>query len=107
MNPIAANLERFRQGVASHDRENPDHTAYGIGVSAFDLERLGFDDGETLWPGITITVDGGQSANFRVLCDGEHTGPGAREREQAEREQRAREGHRVPAPLIIDDPVPA
>ena len=95
MNKIAANLERFRQGVAGHDRENPDHTSYGIGVSAFDLERLGFEDGETLWPGITITVDGGQSGNFRVLCDGEHTGPGAREREQAEQERRTYEAPKV------------
>lgn len=69
---IAKNLERFRQGVAGHDRENPNHTAYGIGLSHFDMERLGFEEGEDLWPGIRVEADGGQSANFRVLCDGEH-----------------------------------
>lgn len=80
---IAANLQRFRIAVNSHDRENPNHSpAYGIGVSAFDLERLGFDDGEELWPGIRIEVDGGTSGNFRVLCDGEHDKEEAAEVEQ-------------------------
>lgn len=69
---IAKNLERFAQAVASHDRENPSHTAYGIGLAHFDMERLGFDEGEEVLPGITIHVDGGVSGNFRVLCDGQH-----------------------------------
>jgi hypothetical protein len=69
---IAKNLERFAQAVAAHDRENPTHTAYGIGLAHFDLERLGLEEGEEILPGITIEVDGGVSGNFRVLCDGEH-----------------------------------
>jgi len=69
---IAKNLERFAQAVAAHDRENPTHTAYGIGLAHFDMERLGLEDGETILPGITIHVDGRTSGNFRVLCDGEH-----------------------------------
>ena len=69
---IAENLERFAQGVAAHDRENPTHTAYGIGLAHFDMERLGLEEGEEILPGITIHVDGGVSGNFRVLCDGEH-----------------------------------
>jgi hypothetical protein len=69
---IAKNLERFAQAVASHDRENPTHSAYGIGLAHFDLERLGFEEGEEVLPGITIEVDGGVSGNFRVLCDAEH-----------------------------------
>jgi hypothetical protein len=70
---VAKNLERFRQGVFAHDRENPDHPpAYGVGLSHFDLERLGFEDGETLWPGVRVEADGGQTGNFRVLCHGQH-----------------------------------
>ena len=69
---IARNLERFAQAVAAHDRENPTHTAYGIGLAHFDLERLGFEEGEEVLPRITIHVDGGVSGNFRVLCDAEH-----------------------------------
>ncbi len=69
---IAKNLERFAQAVAAHDRENPTHTAYGIGLAHFDMERLGLEEGEEILPGITIHADGGQSANFRVLCDGQH-----------------------------------
>jgi hypothetical protein len=69
---IAKNLERFAQAVAAHDRENPTHTAYGIGLSHFDLERLGLEEGEQILPGIRVEVDGGVSGNFRVLCDAEH-----------------------------------
>jgi hypothetical protein len=79
---IAANLERFRRGVAGHDRENPTHKpAYGIGVSFFDLERLGFEDGEELWAGVTIHVDGKATGNFRVLCGLNHGEEPAREAE--------------------------
>ncbi len=69
---IAKNLQAFQIAVNAHDRENPTHSAYGIGLSPFDLERLGFDEGETVLPGITIHADGGTTGNFRVLCDGEH-----------------------------------
>jgi hypothetical protein len=69
---IAKNLERFAQAVNAHDRENPTHTAYGIGLAHFDLERLGFEEGEEVLPGITIHGDSGVTGNFRVLCDGDH-----------------------------------
>ncbi len=69
---IAKNLERFAQAVAAHDRENPTHTAHGIGLAHFDMERLGFDEGEEILAGITIHADSGVTGNFRVLCDGEH-----------------------------------
>ena len=69
---IAKNLERFAQAVASHDRENPTHTAHGIGLAHFDMERLGFDEGEEILPGFTIHSDSGVTGNYRVLCDGEH-----------------------------------
>src|ERR1700680_50363 len=69
---IAKNLERFAQAVAAHDRENPSHTAYGIGLAHFDMERLGFEEGEQIRPGIVIQADTGVTGNFRVLCDGEH-----------------------------------
>jgi hypothetical protein len=79
---IAKNLERFAQAVAAHDRENPTHTAHGIGLAHFDMERLDFEEGEEILPGITIHADSGVTGNFRVLCDGEHD----EEREQAEQE---------------------
>jgi hypothetical protein len=69
---IAKNLERFAQAVAAHDRENPTHTAWGIGLTAFDMDRLGLEEGEEILPGIIIQADGGVTGNFRVLCDGEH-----------------------------------
>ena len=78
---IAKNLERFAQAVAAHDRENPTHTAYGIGLTHFDIERLGLEEGEEILPGITIHADSGVTGNFRVLCDGQH------DEEQTEAEQ--------------------
>ena len=69
---IAKNLRAFQIAINAHDRENPTHNAYGIGLAHFDLERLGFDEGEEVLPGITIHADGGVTGNFRVLCDGEH-----------------------------------
>jgi hypothetical protein len=69
---IAKNLERFAQAVAAHDRENPTHNAYGIGLAHFDMERLGLEEGEQILPGITIHADSGVTGNFRVLCDGDH-----------------------------------
>ena len=85
MGKIAKTLERFAQAVASHDRENPTHTAYGIGLAHFDMERLGFEEGEEVLPGIVIEADGGVTGNFRVLCDGEHDeGEVESEREKVE-----------------------
>ncbi|HXM86413.1 MAG TPA: hypothetical protein VN889_02150 [Solirubrobacteraceae bacterium] len=79
---VAKNLERFAQAVAAHDRENPTHTAHGIGMAHFDIDRLGFEEGEEILPGITIHADSGVTGNFRVLCDGQHD----EAREEAEQE---------------------
>ena len=69
---IAKLLEQVARGVATHDRQNPDHHTWGIGMAYFDIERLGLDEGEQLLPGIVLQADGGVSGQFRVLCDGEH-----------------------------------
>src|SRR3954469_9601463 len=69
---IAKNLQAFQIAVNAHDRENPTHSAWGIGLAPFDMERLGFDEAEEILPGITIHADGGVTGNFRVLCDGDH-----------------------------------
>ena len=70
---IAKNLQAFQIAINAHDRENPTHTAHGIGLAHFDMERLGFDEGEEILPGITIHADSGVTGNFRVLCDGDHS----------------------------------
>ena len=79
---IAKLLERFAQGVASHDRENPSHNSWGIGMAHFDIERLGLEEGEEILPGIVLQADGGVTGNFRVLCDGQHDGAGEMEEEE-------------------------
>jgi hypothetical protein len=75
-------LERFAQGIAAHDRENPGHNSWGIGMAHFDIERLGFEEGEEILPGIVLQADGGVTGNFRVLCDGEHDNAGEMEEEE-------------------------
>jgi hypothetical protein len=75
-------LEVFVKALREHDAANPTHTAWGIGMSHFDLERLGFDEGEEILPGIVIQVDGGTTGNFRILCDGDHSGEESEEEEQ-------------------------
>ena len=78
---IAALLERLSRGVAAHDRENPDHHTWGIGMAHFDIERLGLEEGEEILPGIVLQADGGMTGQFRILCDGLHD-EGVEEREE-------------------------
>lgn len=80
---IGAILKAFQIALGAHDRENPSHTAHGIGMAHFDMERLGFEEGEEILPGITISADGGTSGNFRVLCDGLHDDADVEEAEEA------------------------
>jgi hypothetical protein len=70
-NKVAKNPQAFRIAINSHDRENPDHPpAYGIEISTFDAERLGFEDGETLWEGCTLHTNSERPNNtFGALCD--------------------------------------
>jgi hypothetical protein len=101
---IAYLLERISQGVAAHDRENPDHHTWGIGMAYFDIERLGLEDGEEILPGIVLRADGGMTGQFRILCDGQHDDGLAEEEEEvviavAEQE--------VAAPSHVPDEAPA
>jgi hypothetical protein len=106
-------LERLAQGVAAHDRENPTHRTWGIGMAHFDIERLGLEEGEEILPGIVLQADGSFTGAFRILCTGDH-GEGVAEAEEevvdavaeqepAYEEERefeiARPGHGTPAPL--------
>ena len=92
---VAKNMRAFAIALNSHDRENPTHTAYGIGLAHFDMERLGFDEGEEILPGITIHADSGVTGNFRVLCDGDHLA-----------EQQAREAEVVDAVSTQETMIP-
>lgn len=68
MSKVGQNLERFKIAANAHDREN-DGKAYGVALAYFDMERLGFEEGEELWPGFTIHADDKGTGNFRILCD--------------------------------------
>jgi len=96
-------LERFAQGVAAHDRENPDHSSWGIGMAHFDIDRLGLEEGEEILPGIVLQADGGVTGNFRVLCDGEH-GSAAEQEEEEMLDAVASE--ELAEPVFVDRPEP-
>jgi hypothetical protein len=100
-NKIAYLLERLAQGIASHDRENPGHHTWGIGMAHFDIERLGLEEGEEILPGILLQADGGVTGQFRILCDGEHD-EGAAEEEEEVLDAIASEG--VGEPLHVTPP---
>lgn len=73
MSKIAKNIQRFVIGIENHNRANPAHKVHGIGLAAYDILRLDFDEGEEILPGICIENDNGLSGAFRILCDGNHT----------------------------------
>jgi hypothetical protein len=100
---IAKVLKGFAEGVAAHDRANPTHNTWGIGMAHFDIERLGLEDGEEILPGIVLQADGGQTSQFRILCDGEH------DEEEAEEEDiffEAIAEHEVDVPVYSPGPRP-
>ncbi len=96
-------LERFAQGVAAHDRENPDHNSFGIGMAHFDIERLGLEEGEEILPGIVLQADGGVTGNFRVLCDGQHDGAGEMQEEEVVDAVSSQE---IAEPVYVGEPEP-
>jgi hypothetical protein len=99
---IAYLLERISQGIAAHDRENPEHHTWGIGMAYFDIDRLELEDGEEILPGIVLRADGGMTGQFRILCDGQHDEEAAEEEEvllEAISEQELVEPLEMPGPL--------
>lgn len=100
---IAHLLERVAMGVAAHDRENPGHHTWGIGMSGFDIDRLGLEEGEELLPGIVLQADGGVTGQFRVLCDGDH---GAGLEEEVEETVDAVAEEEIVAPVSPGPPPP-
>jgi hypothetical protein len=99
-NKIAYLLERLAQGVAAHDRENPGHHTWGIGMANFDIDRLGLEVGEEILPGIVLQADGGVTGQFRVLCDGEHDEGAVEEQEEEAVDAVASEPLQVTPPKI-------
>lgn len=69
---IAKNLRAFQMAINAHNDQNPDHNVLGLGLSAYDIERLGLEIGEEILPGVPIQEINVTVGNFRVLCDGEH-----------------------------------
>jgi len=100
---IAALLERLSQGVAAHDRENPGHHTWGIGMAQFDVERLGLEEGEEILPGIVLQADGGVTGQFRILCDGQH-GEGVGEEEEEVVEAVSEQEIAEPLPMPATSP---
>lgn len=69
---IAKNLRAFQMAINAHNEQNPDHTVLGLGLSAYDIDRLELEIGEEILPGVPIQEINVTAGNFRILCDGEH-----------------------------------
>ncbi len=81
---IAKNLRAFQMAINAHAEQNPDHNVLGLGLSGYDIERLGLEIGEEILPGVPIQEINVTVGNFRVLCDGEHDEGLAGEAREAE-----------------------
>lgn len=101
---VAYLLQRLAQGVAAHDRENPTHHTWGIGMTHFDIERLGLEEGEEILPGIMLQADSGVTGQFRILCDGEHE-EGALEEEEEVVEAISAQPLEAPTPPPLKPPL--
>lgn len=75
-------MKQFVEALRTHDLANPSHQAWGIGMAHYDIERVGLEDGEEIIPGIVIQADGGNTGQFRVLCDGDHDSGEVEEEEE-------------------------
>ena len=75
-------LQQVAIAVNAHDRENPTHHTWGIGMAHFDIERLGLEEGEEILPGIVLQADGGGTGQFRILCDADHDEGAVEEEEE-------------------------
>lgn len=80
MSTFGKNLAVFKKSMENHDKVN-DHKGWGIGLAYFDLERMGLEEGEELWSGVTVHSDGKTAGNFRILCECEGDKPKSEEEE--------------------------
>jgi hypothetical protein len=67
---IAHTLKLFRRAVERHDHKNPTHPpAHAIALNPADCTRLGFEDDESLWAGVSLVADAKvQPKRFTVVC---------------------------------------
>jgi len=72
-------------------------------MAYFDIDRLGLEDGEEILPGIVLKADGGQTGQFRILCDREH---GSVEEEEETVDAVAEEGVVLPVHAPGEAPEP-
>lgn len=105
---IAKNLRAFQMAINAHNEQNPDHTVLGLGLSAYDIERLGLEVGEEILPGVPICEINVTVGNFRVLCDGEHDeGLAGEAREAQPADAVATETVTAPAPAEVEVGAPS
>jgi hypothetical protein len=72
MNKSAKNMEAIYKAKKHHDNNCPwGGEGKRIYMTAFDIDRLGWEEGDNV-AGLTLLVDGGlTTGRFRVECDAE------------------------------------
>jgi hypothetical protein len=72
LNKEAKNFQAIYSAKKAHDVDCQS-AAKAIGLSYFDMERMGWEEGDVV-AGLPLTVDGGQAGGIRIICDGIHAG---------------------------------
>lgn len=70
----AAIFSQVRVLVDKHDDEsNCDSPAYGVRMAFCDIARLGWAEGDIVYPSKKIVLEsGGQEGILKILCEGVH-----------------------------------
>lgn len=71
MNKEAANFEAIYKAKQSHDNSCTE-PATGLGMCAFDMERLGWEEGDVVAK-MTLSLADVQPSRFKLYCAGDHT----------------------------------
>lgn len=67
-------FQQIRIQVDAHDNGQCESPANGVMMAYADIERLGWEEGDVVYPSKDISLySGGQYGRIRVMCDGNHS----------------------------------
>jgi hypothetical protein len=67
--PVARNFEAISKAKAQHSKNCP-FPPHAVRMNPFEIERMGWDEGDTI-AGLLLEADGAiGTGSFRLVCDG-------------------------------------
>lgn len=73
MNKEAKNFEAISKAIKKHNQDCPSPPT-GVAMAPFDIERLGWEEGDNVCGIPIVSDDSVQPERFRILCSGQHSG---------------------------------